>query len=112
MTDGGNWRTAQRLFLVTCTAAVAFLGSDCSTPPEIEVRNDTGTGVRVAVCVDDAADVDAGETFTAEGDLGHDTIECQIWDGTMSRCVAIPVSADEIPFPLSRAAVLARENGC
>jgi hypothetical protein len=100
---------ARRLLLIAFTAAVALVGSGCSHAT-IEVRNDTGAEVRVADCVDDSADVAPGNTFTAEGRPEHDALECQIGNGgTMTRCVRIPVSAEETPFRLSRAVVVSRQ---
>jgi hypothetical protein len=58
----------------------------------VTVRNDTRAWVRIAGCVDDAADVSAGDTFTAEGIPEHGILFCLITPtaaGT-SRCVAVP----------------------
>ena len=82
--------------------ALAFSG--CATV-DITVSNDTGGHVRISACVDDSADVDAGDTFVAEGVPDDDHLFCLVTpDDKSEQCVAIP-HANEIDgtFPLSRA---------
>jgi hypothetical protein len=59
---------------------------------DIRVRNDTGAYVRVSGCVDDAADIEAGETFDAEGVSQHDRLVCRVTPSQgPGRCVVVPV---------------------
>jgi hypothetical protein len=70
----------------------------------IRVHNDTELFVRVSRCVDDAADVERGEDFDAEGVPEHDQLVCWITPSRgPKRCVAVTV-----PHPANETVLLSR----
>jgi hypothetical protein len=91
--------------LVSCLVLlVAFMTINPFGRVEISVLNDTGRGVRISGCVDDAADIDAGDTFSVSGVPDGDRLMCWEYHSEIGRCIAIP-HAHEIQgtFALSRA---------
>ena len=60
----------------------------------IPVRDDTGSFVRISDCVDDAANVEPGEDFDAEGVPEHNELVCLVTPSRgPQRCVAISAAA-------------------
>lgn len=70
----------------------------------VAVRNDTGSDVEVAGCVEDTLGVGAGDTFTADAVPQNGNLYCVLLgrDG-VERCVSIPnVEGVRGTYPLSR----------
>lgn len=58
---------------------------------KIHVKNDTGTNVRIANCVDDSADIEPGGTFDVGGVPDHEELLCTVSPNQEDgHCVAIP----------------------
>jgi hypothetical protein len=84
------------LVIAGAIAVLIFLTERHKT---VTVRNDTGSGVRIAACNDGGQDVNAGESFTAEGVPSHGLLFCLITPerGTgRSRCVAVPQTTSPV----------------
>jgi hypothetical protein len=75
----------------------------------VTVRNDTRAWVRIADCVDDAEDVSAGESFSAEGIPEHGLLFCLVTAAAAgpSRCVAVPQASPRGVAQLSGLRVVA-----
>jgi hypothetical protein len=65
---------------------------------EVTVRNDTRTWVRVASCVDDAADINSGDAFVAEGVPDHGALYCLVTPEAAgrSRCLTVPYAGKHL----------------
>jgi hypothetical protein len=60
------------------------------------VHNDTGMFVTVSLCVDDAAEVEPGEDFNAEGVPERNQLVCLVTPSRgPSRCVAVPAPSEK-----------------
>jgi hypothetical protein len=92
--DDRSW--LERALTVGLIAAVlagigVFVAQGISRHVTVDVRNDSARAVRIASCVDDAADVNSGEVFTAEGSPPNDRLPCLVTYGSApSQCLAIP----------------------
>lgn len=79
------------LIVVVLAAVGVFVAQGISRHVAVDVRNDGNRAVRIASCVDDAADVNPGEVFTAEGSPPNDWLACLVTYGRApSQCVVIP----------------------
>jgi hypothetical protein len=78
--------------VVTVLAVIGvFVARGISRHVALEVKNDRAQAVRIASCVDDAADVNPDEVFTAEGSPSNDRLACLVTSGSApSQCLAIP----------------------
>lgn len=88
-----GWKRALMVGLIVVVLAGigVFVARGISRHVAIDVRNDGAQAVRIASCVDDAADVNPGEVFTAEGSPPNDRLACLVTYGSApSRCFAIP----------------------
>lgn len=88
-----GWKRALTVGLAVAVLAVigVFVARGISRHVAVDVRNDGAVAVRIASCVDDAADVNPGEVFTAEGSPPNDRLACLVTYGSApSRCLAIP----------------------
>ena len=90
--------------LAVIVVSVAAMG--CANTVNITVRNDTGEDLRIAHCVDDALNLNAGQTFHAYGIPQEGNLICRVTrdEGALQKCVSFP-NADAITgtYPLSRA---------
>lgn len=68
--------------LIGTAAVVAFVVlvvvPDISRHAEVSVHNDTHTWVRFAGCVDGSADINPGDSVTAEGVASHGVLYCLV----------------------------------
>ena len=83
---------AGRLAVGTTAAAAAcgLLVSACASSVTVNVRNDTGAGVRIAGCVDDSADVGPDGAFDASGVPQGGQVRCDVATvDAHEHCVAI-----------------------
>ena len=79
----------------------------------IRVRNDTGAYVRVSGCVDDAADIEAGETFDAEGVPENDRLLCSVTPSQgPGRCAAVPLPSSSSVTTLLSHLPTVRASAC
>src|ERR1700730_1517120 len=88
-----GWKRALTVGLVVAVLVVIgiFVAAGISRHVAVAVRNDGNRAVRIASCVDDAADVNPGEVFTAEGSPPNDRLACLVTSGSApSQCLAIP----------------------
>jgi hypothetical protein len=88
-----GWKRALMVGLIVAVLAVigVFVARGISRHVAVDVRNDGARAVRIASCVDDAADVNPGEVFTAEGSPSNDRLACLVTYGSApSQCRAIP----------------------
>jgi hypothetical protein len=75
-------------FILTAFFATLIVG--CANV-KIHIKNDTGTYVRIANCVDDSADIEPGETFDVGGVPSHGELLCTVSPNQEhTHCVAIP----------------------
>lgn len=88
------------------TALGVLLGSTvgCASSVTVRVLNDSGQPVRIASCVDDSADIGAGQEFNAQGVPSHGALACLVTAGDQpSRCVALKLRIRRSAIvPLSR----------
>ncbi len=87
-----DWKRVSMIGLVIVVLAVigVFVVRGISRHVAVDVRNDGALAVRVASCVDDSADVNPGEVFTAEGSPPNDRLACLVTYGAApSQCLAI-----------------------
>jgi hypothetical protein len=87
-----GWKRALTVGLIVAVLVVigVFVARGISRHVAVDIRNDGALAVRVASCVDDAADVNPGEVFTAEGSPPNDRLACLVTRGSApSRCLAI-----------------------
>jgi hypothetical protein len=78
------------LALTVLVVIGVFVARGISRHVAVDVRNDGSRAVRIAGCVDDAADVAPGEVFTAEGSPPNNWLPCLVTYGSLpSRCLAI-----------------------
>jgi hypothetical protein len=86
----------KRAIIGVSVAAAAVIGVilvvALSGHKEVTVRNDTRTWVRIASCVDDAAETNSGDSFVAEGVPDHGALYCLVTSEAAgpSRCLAVP----------------------
>lgn len=78
--------------VIVVAIVAAGLGLKSLAGPTITVRNDLGTAVRIAGCVDaESQDVAPDETFEASGASNHGRIICSVGlTAEDQRCVGIP----------------------
>lgn len=92
--------------IISGSVLLGLVVAGCSNA-NVQLINDTGTHLRISHCVDDALDVDVGQTFEAYGATENNQLFCLITRSEFSdneHCVAIP-HADALSgaFPLSQA---------
>lgn len=88
-----GWKRTLTVGLIVAVLAGigVFVARGISRHVAVAVRNDSARAVRIASCVDDAADVNPGEVFTAEGSPPNDRLACLVTYGSVaSQCRAIP----------------------
>jgi hypothetical protein len=88
-----DWKRASTvgLIVVVLVGVGVFVARGVSRHVAVDVRIDGNRAVRIASCVDDAADLSPGEVFTAEGSPPNDRLACFVtYDSGPSRCLAIP----------------------
>jgi hypothetical protein len=103
LTSNGDLSARRRLRsgAVLVLLPLMLVSTGCANV-HVSVRNDTGAEVRIARCVDDSADVEAGDTFTAEGVPQHNELSCRVTHNNGSQlCVSIPTVSNT--YSLSRA---------
>jgi hypothetical protein len=89
-----GWKRALTvgLIVVVLVGVGVFVARGISRHVAVNVRNDGKRAVRIASCVDDAANVNPDEVFTAEGSPSNDRLACLVTYGAASsQCLAIPL---------------------
>jgi hypothetical protein len=111
----GGASVARRVFgpfvvALVIAGAIALLLVLVEIHKAVTVRNDTKSWVRIASCVDDADDVNAGASFRAEGVPEHGLLFCLVTPeatGT-SRCVAVPQRTGPVALTALRVVAASR----